>query len=257
MLFIRLRLYCEMVLFSAELTVIKDSIIKISDKVARDYVELEILQNSQRSPDQFVEMTIDFIRKKMFEYFKSKKPHYDIIFQGENNKGIDFKSEYRYLITPMCGKINLIHAIPYFSISVALLKRNKDGEYKTVCGLIDNPITQETYLAEEGRGAYVNSRRIRISSRPNLDDAFVVIKNVDDRDFICSCIKKYKNITVTNCEILNICSVASGKYDLTVLNKAADYQELALLLFKEAGGIIKTTENGEVVLCNELLSSKI
>ena len=246
-----------MVLFSAELSVIKDSIVKVGDKITRDFVELEVLQNSTRGSEEFVEKTVEFVRKKMFEYFKSKKPNYDIIFQGESNKGIDFKSEYRYLISPLCGKINLAHAIPYFSVSVALLKRNKEGEYKTICGLIDNPITQETYFVEEGKGAFVNSRRIRVSSRSNLDEALTVIKNVDDKQFMCSCIKKYKNIAITNCEVLNVCAVASGKYDITILNKAADYQELSLLLFKEAGGLIKKTENGELILCNELLGSKI
>lgn len=246
-----------MVLFSADLTVIQDSIIKISDKVARDYLELENLQNSHKGCTQFADMVIDFIRRKLFEYFKSKKPSYDIIFQGEDNRDREFNSDMRYLISPLCGKINLVHAIPYFSVSIALQKKTKEGEYKTICGIVDNPITQETFTVEEGKGAYVNSRRIRVSSRSRLDDSLVVIKNVENRDFMSRVMKKYKNIMVTNCEILNICNVASGKYDITVLDKSAVYQELSLLLVKEAGGLTKKLETGEIVVCNDLLYSQI
>ena len=119
-----------MVLFSADLTVIQDSIIKISDKIARDYVELENLQNSHKGCTQFADMLVDFIQRRLFEYFKSKKPAYDIIFQGEDIKNREYNSNMRYLINPLCGRINLVHAIPYFSVSVALQKKTKEGEYK-------------------------------------------------------------------------------------------------------------------------------
>ncbi len=245
-----------MVLFSGDLNIIQDSIRKISDKIARDYVELEILQNSHKGCAKFTEMTIDFIKRKLFEYFKSKKPFYDIVFLGDDIKEDELKSEFRYLISPLCGKINLIHAIPYFSISIALFKRDSEGKFKTICGIIDNPITQETFIVEDGKGAYVNSRRIRVSSRSNLSDALVVIKNVENKDFIVNCVKKYNNLMMTNCEVLNICNVASGKYDATILDKSAAYQELSLLLVKEAGGLIKRLNTGEIIVCNDLLYSQ-
>lgn len=249
--------YVKMALFSADLNVIQDSITKVSDKIVRDYVEIGNLQNSHKGCVQFADMLVDFIKKKLYEYFKSKKPSYDIMFQGESYNEADFNSNMRYLISPLCGKINLIHAIPYFSVSVALMKKMNDGGYKTICGVIDNPITQETFAVEEGKGAYVNSRRIRVSSRSSLDDALVVIKNFEDKEFMSRIINKYKNLMVTNCEVLNICNVASGKYDIAVLKKSAVYQELSLLMVKEAGGLVKKMENGELVVCNDLLYSQI
>ncbi|HSQ97270.1 MAG TPA: inositol monophosphatase family protein [Rickettsiales bacterium] len=245
-----------MVLFSGDLNIIQDSIRKVSDKIARDYTELEILQNSQKGNIQFVDMAIDFVKRKLFEYFTSKKPSYDVTFLGENVNNDKLKSEFRYLISPLCGKINLMHAVPYFSISVALLKKNAEGQFKTICGVIDNPITQETFVVEEGKGAYVNSRRIRVSSRSNLNDALVAIKNIDNKDFIINCVKKYNNLIMTNCEVLNICNVANGKYDATILDKQNIYQDLSLLLVKEAGGLIKKLETGELIVSNDLLHTQ-
>lgn len=246
-----------MVLFSADLTVINDSIVKIGDKVSRDYIELENLQNSHKGCVQFADMIVDFIKRKLFDYFKNKKPSYDIIFQDEDNKNREFNSDMRYLINPLCGKINLAHAIPYFSISIALQKRTKEGEYKTICGIIDNPITQETFIVEEGKGAYLNSRRIRVSSRSRLDDCVVAIKNSKDKDFLFKFIKKYKNIMITNCDILNICNIANGKYDIAILDKNLPSYDLPLLLVKEAGGLIKKLETGEIIVCNDLLYSQV
>jgi len=245
-----------MAFFSGDLNIIQDSIKKVTDKIARDYVELEILQNSHKGSVQFADMTIDFVKKKLFENLKYKKPSYDILFLGDDINNSDIKSDFIYLISPLCGEINLLHAIPYFSISIALLKKDSDGKFKTICGVIDNPITQETFIVEDGKGAYVNSRRIRVSTRSNLNDALISIKNVDNKDFIINCVKKYKNLMVTNCEVLNICNVANGKYDATILEKSAIYQDLSLLLIKEAGGLIKKLDNGEIIVCNDLLYSQ-
>jgi len=245
-----------MVLFSGDLNVIQDSIRKVSDKIARDYVELEILQKSHKGCVQFTEMAIDSIKNKLFDYLKYKKPYYDITFLGDDIKDGELKSDFRYIISPLCGKTNLMHAIPYFAISVALLKKDSEGNFKTICGVIDNPITQETFVVEDGKGAYVNSRRIRVSSRSNFNDALVAIKNVDNKDFLINCVKKYNNLMITNCEVLNICNVATGKYDATILDNSATYQDLSLLLVKEAGGLIKKLDTGEIVVCNDLLYSQ-
>ncbi len=246
-----------MALFSGDLTIIQDSIIKVSDKIARDFVELENLQSSHRGPEQFANMTIEFIKIKLFDYFKAKKPHYDIIFLDEKYNEQDFHSSFRYLINPLCGKINLLHAIPYFAISIALQKKDKNGEFKTICGIIDNPITQETFIVEEGRGAYVNARRIRVSSRSNLEQALVVINSTGDKDFKNKYINKYKNVAITNCDILNICNLANGKYDIAILQQNNINYELPLLLVKEAGGLIKELENNGLIITNELLNSQI
>ena len=53
-----------------------------------------------------------------------------------------------------------MHGIPHFAISIALEKSSE-----IICGVIFDPIKNEFFFAEKGRGAYVNNRRIRVSSR--------------------------------------------------------------------------------------------
>lgn len=243
-----------MALFSGDLMVIQDSILKIGDKIARDYVELENLQNSFKGSNQFAAMLVEFIEKRLFEYFKDKKPYYDIVFRGDDVSKMEFRSDSRYVIDPIAGVANLIHAIPYFSTSIALQRRDKDGEFKTTSGIIDNPVTQETFIVEDGRGAYVNSRRIRVSSRSKIDEALIVIENNGDKKFILDSVEKYKNIIITANETLNICNVANGKYDATIIQNETIFHELPLLLIKESGGLIKKLDDS-IVICNDFLHS--
>lgn len=245
-----------MVLFSPDLAVIQDSVIKVGDKISRDFVELENLQSSYKGSVKFAELVVEFTKKRLFEYFTTKKPNYDVIFSDENNEE-KFNSDCRYLISPICGKTNLIHSIPYFCISIALQKKNKDGIYQTMCGLIDSPITRETFIVEQGKGAYVNSRRIRVSSRSNINEALAVIRNTSNKEFVIKCLQKYKKLNVTNCEVLNICNVANGKFDFTIIEKNDIFLELPILLLKEAGGLVKLGTDQELILCNDLLYSQI
>ena len=57
--------------------------------------------------------------------------------------------------------------------------------------------------------------------------------------------------------MLNICNVANGKFDATIIEKDNIFLELPILLVKEAGGLVKTNDNQELILCNDLLYSQL
>jgi myo-inositol-1(or 4)-monophosphatase len=91
--------------------------------------------------------------------------------EGGEVKGDD--KTHRWIIDPLDGTTNFLHGIPLFAISVAL-----EREGQLVGGVIYNPISDELYMAERGKGAYVSSRgpqdrRLRVASRKTLADAVV------------------------------------------------------------------------------------
>src|SRR5690349_17572935 len=59
-------------------------------------------------------------------------------------------------------------ALPIFAISIAL-RRGDD----VIAGIIYNPITDELFAAERGRGAYLNDRRMRVAARRDMHDAVI------------------------------------------------------------------------------------
>ena len=58
-----------------------------------------------------------------------------------------------------------MHGIPHFAISIALEKNDE-----IISGIIFDPIKNEIFYAEKGRGSYLNNKRIRVSSRRNFDE---------------------------------------------------------------------------------------
>ena len=72
----------------------------------------------------------------------------------------------RWIIDPIDGTTNFVHGIAQFAISIAA---EENGEI--TAGLIFDPISEELFWAEKGRGAYLNDRRIRVSSRAKISQS--------------------------------------------------------------------------------------
>ncbi len=77
----------------------------------------------------------------------------DHAFLGEEG-GRRGEAPHTWLIDPLDGTYNYAHAIPWFAVSIALAHRGL-----LLAGVILNPVVQEVYAAERGRGAYVASTR--------------------------------------------------------------------------------------------------
>ena len=70
---------------------------------------------------------------------------------------------HRWIVDPLDGTTNFLHGIPLFAISIAL-----EREGQLVAGVIYNPIMDELYTAEKGKGAFLNDRRLRVAARRTL-----------------------------------------------------------------------------------------
>ena len=77
-------------------------------------------------------------------------------------------SEYQWVIDPLDGTTNFAHGIPFFSVSIGLLKNNAP-----VMGVVYDPFRDEMFSAESGSGASLNHRPLRVSSRMDLEQAVI------------------------------------------------------------------------------------
>ncbi|MBN1997699.1 inositol monophosphatase [candidate division KSB1 bacterium] len=67
-------------------------------------------------------------------------------------------AEFRWIIDPLDGTTNFIHGYPVYSVSIAL---EHNGEI--ILGVVYDPSRDELFTAEQGRGAYLNGKRIKVS----------------------------------------------------------------------------------------------
>ena len=102
--------------------------------------------------------------KLVVERLRSHFPAHAIV--AEEGGGRESSSEYCWYVDPLDGTTNFAHGFPMFNVTLGLARA---GEM--IAGVIYDPIRQELFTAERGGGAYLNNRRIRVSSIQRLEDS--------------------------------------------------------------------------------------
>ncbi len=149
------------------MTVMVDAVRKAARGLKRDFGEIENLQVSRKGPGNFVSAADRKAEDVLREALMKARPGYGLILEETGNvEGTD--KSHTWHVDPLDGTTNFLHGIPHFAISVGL---ERDGQI--VAGVIYDPIKDELFIAERGKGAYLNNRRLRVSGRQDLSDAVV------------------------------------------------------------------------------------
>lgn len=113
--------------------------------------------------------------KLIRERLQAAFPDHGIYGEEGTREGLD--REYRWYVDPLDGTTNFAHRFPVFCVSMGLERRPKglapeeDGEL--VAAVIFDPMRDELFLAEKGKGAYLNGKPIHVSDTPELAEALV------------------------------------------------------------------------------------
>jgi myo-inositol-1(or 4)-monophosphatase len=140
---------------------------KAGRSLARDFGEVEQLQVSLKGPSNFVSAADHRAEEILHAELTRVRPGYGLLMEerGET-EGAD--RTHRFIVDPIDGTTNFLHAIPLFAVSIAL---ERDGDL--VAGLVYNPVSHETFTAEKGKGAFLNDRRLRVAARSELSEAVI------------------------------------------------------------------------------------
>ncbi|MGD0711278.1 MAG: inositol monophosphatase family protein [Bacteroidales bacterium] len=76
--------------------------------------------------------------------------------------------DYNWIVDPLDGTTNYIHGVPCYSVSIALMKKDK-----VVVGVVYEVNLDECFYAWQGNPAYINSKEIHVSSIPKVTDALL------------------------------------------------------------------------------------
>jgi len=150
-----------------------------------------------------------------------------------------------WCVDPVDGTSNFVNGLPYFAVSVALLL-----EGRPVLGVVYNPVAEELFWAERGRGAFLNGERLPIKTRvPPLGAAMA---GVDFKRLPAGLARSlaaappYASQRNYGASTLDWCYTAAGRFDVYVHGgqKLWDYAAGALIL-EEAGGAMSTLEQDD------------
>ena len=214
---------------------------KAARGVQRDYGEVTNLQISVKGPGDFVTNADKKAEKVLREELLKARPAYGVLGEEEaEHKGTD--PDHRFIIDPIDGTFNYMHALPYFSITIALERK---GEI--VAGVTYNPISDELFHAEKGTGAFVNNKRMRVAGRRELRDSLIAtgLPNHGSKDHaerraeMIVMQLRTAGIRALGSTALDMCYVACGRLDgawhagLKAWDMAA-----GVLIIREAGGFV-------------------
>jgi myo-inositol-1(or 4)-monophosphatase len=223
------------------LTVMINAARKASRAIRRDFGEVESLQVSQKGPANFVTRSDQRAEQTIREELLKARPQWSFLME-ESGRTAGTDNNHCWIVDPIDGTTNFIHGIPHFAISIALLRANE-----LVAGIIYNPITDELFAAERGRGAYLNDRRMRVAARRELKDAVIAcgiphLGRGDHARFrreIALIQDRAAGIRRFGAAALDLAFVAAGRFD--------GYWERGLKAWDVAAGIVIVREAGGVV----------
>ena len=169
-------------------------------------------------------------------------------FLAEESAKKDEAGEYRWIIDPLDGTTNFIHGYPVFSVSIAL-----EHKGEVILGLVYDPLRDEIFSGEKGKGAFLNGRPVRVSSVSDLSTSLVATGFPFRRkDLIDPYLTLFRNIFYRVSDIrragsaaLDLASLASGRCDCFFEIGLSPWDIAAgSLLITEAGGIITDFSGG-------------
>ena len=152
---------------SALLNVMIKAAQKASRALKRDFGELEHLQVSLKGPADFVTAADRRAEETLRAELAAARPGYSFLGEeGGRYEGTD--KTHCWIVDPLDGTLNFLHGIPHFAISIAL-----EREGAIVAGIVYNPVSDELFTAERGKGAFLNDRRLRVAGRKRLSESVV------------------------------------------------------------------------------------
>ena len=187
---------------------------------------------------------------------------------GEEGTRERLESEFRWYVDPLDGTTNFAHGFPQFCVSLGLEQRprgvRQDQDGKLVAAVIYDPMRDELFTAERGRGARLNGKPMRVSRTPELAEALVATGFPSRKRHDNPNIHFYQEFTLRSHGVrragsaaLDLAYVASGRMDAFWEFKLNPWDTAAgILLVEEAGGRVTDFSGGPFRLdSREILAS--
>lgn len=231
---------------------------KAARSLIRDFGEVENLQVSIKGPGDFVSNADRKSEELIYDVLMEARPAYGWL--GEESEPRDGKDPTRrWIVDPLDGTTNFLHALPHFAISIAL-----EHKGEIVAGVVYDPVKDEMFVAEQGAGAWLNDRRIRVSARRDMG-AMVFATGIPwagSTDLpnvlgeLARVMPRCAGVRRFGAAALDLAYVAAGRYD-GYWERGVQPWDIAagILLVREAGGMVGWPGGGDILTGRRVLAA--
>ncbi|MGB3489285.1 MAG: inositol monophosphatase family protein [Xanthobacteraceae bacterium] len=254
-------------LHSALINVMVKAARRAGRSLSRDLGEVENLQVSLKGPANFVSAADRRAEEMLYTDLSKARPGYGFIGEeGGTREGAD--KTHTWIVDPLDGTTNFLHGIPQFAISIGLQR-----EGTMIAGVIYNPATDDLFIAERGKGAFLNDTRLRVAARKQLHDCVIAcglphIGRGDlplSRDEMTALQPRVAGLRRFGAASLDLAYVAAGRLDGYWERNLKPWDIAAgLIMIREAGGVVSDIQtsgdplvSGDVVCGNETIHAEL
>jgi myo-inositol-1(or 4)-monophosphatase len=211
---------------------------KEAGKIILQYYSKNINAKSKGNTYDLVTEADLAAENKIISIIKNRFPNHSLLTE-ESGEEIH-KSDYLWVIDPLDGTNNFYHKFPMFCVSIALYKKGKP-----LIGVVFDPLKNELFYAEKSKGAFLNNKKIVVSTVNSLSESLLALGFYYERGSVMrktlGQMKKffYENVhglRRTGSAALDLCYTACGRFE--------GYWELKLNPWDYAAGSLILTESG-------------
>jgi myo-inositol-1(or 4)-monophosphatase len=257
---------------SGLLTIMERAARKAGSKLRRDFNEVQQLQVTRKGPADFVSKADQAAEQTLYQELSRARPDWGFLLEESGEIEGD-PAKPRFIIDPLDGTSNFLHGIPHFAISIAVEETLASGKREITTGLVYQPVTDESFWAEKGRGAWLQDQRLRVSGRRDLDESLIAtgIPFLGHGDFaqwsriFGAIAPEVAGIRRFGAASLDLAWVAAGRFDGYWEANLQPWDVAAgMLIVREAGGFVtdfrggdRAMERSEFLAGNDALHSKL
>ncbi|HSW99957.1 MAG TPA: inositol monophosphatase family protein [Patescibacteria group bacterium] len=202
--------------------------------------------------------------KIILEILKEQFPKHSF-FSEEVGEGTT-TNDYRWIIDPIDGTSNFARKIPFFCVSIGLTYKNEP-----ILGVVYQPITDELFVAEKGRGSFLNGEKITIAQASEMSKTFITVdrgKSKEEKERFTSIVSELnrhvRSMRMPGSSALQTCYVSCGKFDAAIFNGLSFYDIAASsVIAREAGAQLSNfaakdwqLKTGDILICNPALQQE-
>jgi len=223
----------------------------VGARIAKEMEEISKVHVSQKSPRDLVTEIDVWSEKTIVDAINSKWPSH-IVVGEETHKALTAQKsltleelsmgENVWIVDPLDGTTNFVNAIPQVSVSIGLLQNGR-----RTMGVVYDVARKELFSAALGKGAFLNEKKICVSSKQRLEDSVIATGFPSDRTqrweryrpAYETFIVQARAIRRFGSAALDQCWVACGRFD-GFFEYSLKPWDLAAgsLIVEEAGGIV-------------------
>ncbi|PUZ28168.1 inositol monophosphatase [Chitinophaga parva] len=228
---------------------LKETLLKaarVGGQVILDYFNGSFEISSKSSANDLVTAADKAAETAIIAVIRDAFPDHYIL--SEEAGTLDTASNTRWIIDPIDGTVNFANGIPICAVSIGV---EVNGVMQL--GVVYNPVMNEFFFAEKGKGATLNDKPIQVSAKDDLERSFLVTgfpyhwEDMPNDPMVVfgRFIKKGIPVRRLGSAAIDLCWVAAGRFDgfyehsLNAWDSAAGY-----LIVEEAGGTV-TDFNGQ------------